>query len=233
MELGARSDAAAVEAGERLQQDELVRGLQRMSDQVIQVVPDCVGMSVAFLRAGVSFTLVSTDSRIAMLDGIQYVDGGPCVDTLDSPGAYESSPQDDSTDERRWQRFAQSCAASAIGSTLTLTVRSRGEVTGSVNLYAASTDAFHDRHEALADVFRVWAPGAVTNADLALSTRVDAGWPGLDPHELATIDRALDVLQQRTPVDRVVAGQRLRWAAIRAGVTPVELAAFLVEAYEC
>ena len=224
--------AAGHAADGLLQQDELVRGLQRMSDRVLEVVPDCIGMSVALLRAGVAYTLVATDAQIAVLDGIQYLEGGPCVDTLAPDTASESHPQDDPADARRWQLFAQSSVARDVRSTLTIPVLVDGELVGSVNLYAAGSHSFASLHETLTEIMESWAPDAVGHAHLSLSSRMDTERSPHRLQELETVDRALDVLQARQPVDRVLAAQRLRWAAVRAGLTEAELAAFLVEAHE-
>ena len=59
-------------------------------------------------------------------------------------------------------------------STVTLPVLAGGAVVGSINLYAASAEAFVGHHEAIARIFDAWAPGAVTNADLSFSTRAVA-----------------------------------------------------------
>ena len=215
-----------------LQQDELVRGLQQMSDQVLEVVPDCIGMSVALLRAGVAYTLVATDAQIAVLDGIQYLDGGPCVETLDPERATESHPQDDPADGRRWELFAQSSAARDVRSTLTVPVLVEDELAGSVNVYAAGPHSFDGCHQTLTEVVESWAPAAVGRAHLSLSTRIDTERSGSRLQELRVVDRALEILQARQPVDRVLAAQRLRWAAVRAGLSEAELAAFIVEAHE-
>ena len=50
------------------------------AEQVEEVVPNLVGLSVAALREGLTFTLAATQEHIALLDAVQYVFGGPCVD---------------------------------------------------------------------------------------------------------------------------------------------------------
>ncbi len=39
-------------------------------------VPDCVGISLASVQHGVTFTLVATSEEIAVLDAVQYLYGG-------------------------------------------------------------------------------------------------------------------------------------------------------------
>ena len=70
----------------------------------------------------------------------------------------------------------------------------RGEVVGSVNLYAASARAFEGLHDELATIFGAWAPGAVTNADLSFATRDTARSAPRTLQENAAVDRAAKLL---------------------------------------
>jgi GAF domain-containing protein len=117
------------------------------------------------------FTLVTTAKEIALLDAIQYLAEGPCVEAVtgDQVLAYE---QADLLGEQQWQLFAQATAAASVASTLSLpTLNETGRVVGSVNLYASMSPAFDGQHEAIAHIVDAWAPGAVTNADLSFATR--------------------------------------------------------------
>ena len=144
------------------------------ADRARQVAPDVVGVSIASRHLGVTFTLVATDEAIATLDAVQYVSSGPCVDAIDLGHGITTSPGG-LLDESRWHDFARAGAAAGVHSTLTLPiVAPGGDVVATVNLYGGSVDAFEGRHQQLADVFRAWAPGAVTNADLSFSTRAVA-----------------------------------------------------------
>ena len=60
------------------------------------------------------------------------------------------------------------------GSTLSLPILDDDQVVAGVNLYASTDDAFDGKHVEVARVCRAWAPGAVTNADLAFRTREEA-----------------------------------------------------------
>lgn len=57
--------------------------LQGLADRIQSTVPDCMGMSIAWTEQGVAFTLVSSDEEIAVLDGIQYLSGGPSVEAVE------------------------------------------------------------------------------------------------------------------------------------------------------
>jgi GAF domain-containing protein len=130
--------------------DDLLAGLTERARLVRSLVPDCVGLSLASVEHGVTFTLVATSDEIAVLDAVQYAFGGPCVDAAHTDEVLEYQRDGASLGERDWQDFARATAASGIGSTLSLPILEGERVIGTVNLYAASPDAFTDRHNALA-----------------------------------------------------------------------------------
>jgi GAF domain-containing protein len=208
----------------------LLAHLTRLADRGKEIVPDLVGVSIAPLDRGVTYTLVATAAEIAVLDAIQYAAGGPCVEAAHA----EQVMQFDQNvfDEDRWRLFAQATAARTVRSTLTLPVTSEGRVVGTVNLYAASRRAFDGHHEQLAEVFGAWAAGAVTNADLSFSTRKEAEVAPQVVREQLTIDRATGIVAADLGVDAEAAEARLRDAASRAGVSLAQLAAEIITARE-
>src|SRR6186997_2057953 len=56
-----------------LEDDGLLERLRSVSVRVQDVVPDCIGMSVAMLEDDLVLTLVATDAEIAVLDSMQYL----------------------------------------------------------------------------------------------------------------------------------------------------------------
>ena len=68
---------------------DVLRHLQGVADKVQAVVPDCVGLSIAWLDRDVAFTLVASDEEIALLDAVQYLAGGPCVEAGDAGGGTD------------------------------------------------------------------------------------------------------------------------------------------------
>src|SRR3954451_4441931 len=83
--------------------------LRMMAREAQRIVPECVGLSLADLRGGLTFTLVATDVDIATLDAVQYLDGGPCVDAVHQERIEQVTPVDMSA-EKRWSLFAQASA---------------------------------------------------------------------------------------------------------------------------
>lgn len=203
--------------------------LRLMSAQAQRIVPDLVGLSLADLEGGLSFTLVSTSPAIATLDAIQYLDGGPCVEAVHEERSTLINV--DPLAEDRWLLFARTSAVAGVASTLTLPVVEDRRVVGSVNLYASRPDAFRGRHDELANALGASALGAVTNADLSFSTRLESQRAAAAIEEQDTFNIALGIIAARQRVDMATAEERLRDAAARAGVPVIEAARALRDAF--
>jgi GAF domain-containing protein len=201
-------------------------------EQAQVFVPDLVGVSVARLQAGLTFTLVASDEDVTVLDAVQYVAGGPCVEGARSGKPQETRQGDDAAplDEEGWRMFSAASAARAVRSTLTMPILDEGGVAvGSVNLYGGSARAFVDVREQLAELFGAWAAGAVANADLSFATRLEAQAAPGRIRDQATLSEAVDVIGREQGVGRDLAEQRLRTAAALAGVDLVQLARQILE----
>jgi GAF domain-containing protein len=208
--------------------DDLLEELRAKSVQVQEIVPDCIGFSLASIEHGVTFTVAATDDELALLDAVQYLAGGPCVDAVKSEQVVTFTAQD-ALDEERWQHFALATAAASVASTLTLPILARDAVAGSVNLYAATRHAFTGLHEQVARVFDAWAPGAVTNADLGFTTRSTAARAPRLLAEDRDVQVAVGILAQAYDLDLGAAEAQLRDAARRAGTQVVRLAQTVIE----
>lgn len=206
---------------------DLLSHLQDVADRIQDVVADCIGLSITWVDEGVTFTLVASDTEIAVLDAVQYLSGGPCVEGVDrGTGLHWSNT--DPLDERRWQRFAQATAARAVRSTLTFPLVAQGLVVGSANLYAAADRSFEGHAERLASIVGASADDVVRNADLSFATRAIAESA---PDALCASDvhqQAVGVLAGWLGVDEIEAAERLDDAASRAGMASHALAAALV-----
>ena len=208
---------------------DLLADLRERARLVRSLAPDCVGLSVASVEHGVTFTLVATSAEVASLDAVQYAFGGPCVDAAHTDEVLEFNSDDDSLDERDWQDFAGATAARGVASTLSLPILDGDQVIGTVNLYAASPQAFTGRHNALAVIFNAWAPGAVTNADLSFSTRETARHAPQKLRDDSRVQMAVGLIASRAEVDVDDAHHLLIEAARRAGVKAVDLAEIIIE----
>jgi GAF domain-containing protein len=201
--------------------------LLRMSDDVQRVVPQCVGLSLNLLDEELTFTAVASEELAADLDAIQYLDGGPCVEAADTGEtvAYHSS---DVLDEERWAMFAKAGAAAGVASTLSLPIVRNGRVNASVNLYGSTPDAFDGRHEQVASVCGAWAPGAVTNADLAFRSRLEAAKTPQRVRDRRAIHQAVGLLTQAQHISAADAAERLSRAATRAGISEGQAARVVI-----
>lgn len=204
--------------------------LVRLAGRARDIAPDLVGVSVARMEEGLTFTVVASDRDIALLDAVQYVAGGPCVE-----GAAELETKEfevgDPLSEERWRLFAEASAAHPVRSTLTLPVLGEGRrVVGSVNLYAASGRAFEGLHEQLAEVFGAYAEGAVSNADLSFRSRDEARRAPQQVRDQVLVETALGILVVELEMDVDGARRRLETAAQQAGVSVVRLAREIVRA---
>ena len=195
--------------------------LLAMGREVVRIIPSCVGLSLALLHEGLTFTLVASDKDAALVDTAQYLDGGPCVDAADEGSLIEVP---DVLDERRWSMFAQATAAAGIRSSLSLPLREKGTVVGGINLYAAAPDAFVGRHHEVAEALGAWAEGAVADADLGFRTRQDAERAPSALADLRDIDLAIGLLAARWDLGIDRARARFERAARRAGVSLAEAA---------
>lgn len=206
----------------------LLDDLTRLASQAQEIVPDLVGVSIAGFDHGLTFTLVASAAEVAVLDAVQYLAGGPCVEGAHTDQVMEYEP--DVLGEDRWRLFAEATAARAVRSTLTLPVLSGGRVAGTVNLYAGSRRAFVGHHQELADVFGAWAAGAVRNADLSFTTRREAEKAPQRVGEQNLIDLAVGMVAAQLGVDVETAVAGLRAAASRGGVSLLQLAHDIVNA---
>ena len=207
--------------------------LTRSARLVENVVPSVVGLSVSLVREGLTFTMVSSSPQIAALDGVQYAVGGPCVDAVHDDATLAAG-QDDTglLSEDRWAAFARIGAAHGILSTLSMPVHTGGRVTGGVNVYASTPDAFEGHHEELAAIMGAWAPGAVRDADLGFSTRAAAREAPRQLEDKALLDQAAGVVMAERGVDEETARDVLARAAERAGAPQVEVARAVIRPLE-
>jgi GAF domain-containing protein len=192
--------------------------LMAMGRKAREIVPECVGLSLALLEDGLTFTLVATSSEIAALDAVQYLDGGPCVEAAHDQKTLDVD-HDDMEAENRWRLYAQATAAAGVASSLTLPVERGGRVVGSVNLYAATPHAFNGHHDELGIALGASALNAVANADLSFSTRLEAVEAPARLADQDDVDIALGIIAASQDIDIPTANERLRQAAARAGIT--------------
>jgi GAF domain-containing protein len=208
--------------------DETVaRTLWRISREVQRIVPEVVGVSLSLVTEELTFTMTASTGTVAELDGVQYLGGGPCEETLETgiPREYHAG---DPVDEERWQAFARATAAAGVASTLSMPILRNGVVIAGVNMYASTPEAFDGRHEELASACGAWAGGAVMNADLDFTTRFQAAETPERLRSETWVDQAVGVVMSRWGISMDEAEERLRRAAERAGISDFQMARAIV-----
>jgi transcriptional regulator with GAF, ATPase, and Fis domain len=204
----------------------LETSITTMGRRVREISPQCFALSLGLLEEGLTFTLVSESREAAMLDAIQYVDGGPCVDATVSDEAAQATHLP--TDEDLWQLFSKAQSVAGVASTLSLPIMRGDQVVCGVNLYASETDAFDGHHDELADACGAWAEGVVTNADLTFTSRLRAAAAPTRLRDNQFFDAATGYVAAHQDIGTEAAAAKIRDAAVRAGVSPADVARFLV-----
>ncbi len=210
--------------------DDLVNQLARAAERAQVIAPGLAGMSMALRSHDVTFTLVASDDEIATLDAMQYLGTGPCVEALEH-GQGLATTEGGLLSEERWQQLASVGAAMGIRSTITFPITFDGDVVGTLNLYGHAEDTFVGKHQELADALNAWAPGAVTNADLAFTTLEAARRAPEQLRRDAVVDTATGFLAAELDVDVDQARRRLDDAATRAGISVSALAQAMMRLY--
>ncbi len=205
---------------------DLVGVLEGSASRVVEVIPDCVAVSIAYLEADMTFTLVATSDRLRALDAAQYLEGGPCQVAALQGREVEL---DDVLDEDRWQLFAQATAAYGVRSSLSLPLRKDGRLYGSINFYGRTTHCFIGRERELAAMFGTAVEEAVANADLSMSSVGRARRAGDRLHDQDTVNKAVGVLAARERISVEKAQERLREAADRADMSLAAVAELILD----
>jgi GAF domain-containing protein len=200
-----------------------------MGRRVREIVPECVALSLCYAGPDYTFTLIADNREAAMIDALQYIDSGPCQETMhtgDITAAHSPLA------EERWQLVARGWSTAGVASSLSMPVLHEGGLVGGVNLYASTPTAFDGHHQELADVCGAWAGGAVTNADLDFTSRIRAAATPARMREKAAVDVASGLVAEYLGTDVATAVERITNGAQRAGVDPADLARFILDTHE-
>lgn len=206
----------------RLGDESVALTVLRISREAERIVPELVGLSVS-VNGNLTFTMTATNLPVAQLDGVQYLEGGPCEDTLVT-GERNTYRHGDPVDEDRWRLFARATAAAGVASTLSLPILGDGNVVAGINMYSSTPEAFDGHHEELAEACGAWVGGAITNADMGFTTRFRAA----ETPELLRIEhlvnQAIGALIVEQGISEEEASQKLRISAQRAGISDAQMA---------
>ena len=152
----------------RFQDEDLTARFGAMANRVGVLAPECLGLTLSFMREGLAFTWIATGLDVASLDAVQYLSNGPCVESMDQ-GTIVATTRSDPLDEGNWLLFSRAENTAGVESTLSVPLMEDHVVVGGVNFYGSTPTAFDGLHSELATECGGWSGGAVTNADLSLS----------------------------------------------------------------
>lgn len=196
------------------------------SQQVSATLPECVGLTIALIgELGLTFTFIATPDDVRLIDGAQYLDGGPCEDAAFLGVRVDSELMS----EHHWHLAALAASRTGVRSSLSLPIRTRGGAFGSVNFYGASTDCFTGRAEDLAVLFGAAAEEAVLNGDLSMSGLERARRSTSRIVDENAVEAATAFLADSASVTADEARRRLLDSAARAGVPASSLAKLLLD----
>ncbi|KQU70881.1 GAF and ANTAR domain-containing protein [Phycicoccus sp. Root101] len=212
----------------RFRADDLTARFTATANRVALIAPDCMGMTLSYVKEGHAFTWAASSLDVAALDALQYLDDGPCLQAMDT-GDIVAAASNDPLDEETWRLFSRAENSAGVESTLSIPLFADGRVTGGVNFYGRTPAAFDGLHEQLAAEWGGWAQGAVTNADLSLTGVRRAKETPQKLLDGYVTDQAIGMLMAVHHVPSEAAAQRLSDAAHRAGIHEVELARLLVK----
>lgn len=204
--------------------------LKRLGRRALAEVPECVGLSLTLVEDGITLTLVSSSLDVAQMDAMQYLDGGPCVEAV-GDGLTVETHDLDLLDEDRWSLFSRSSAAAGVRSTLSLSISDGRSIVGGINLYAGVPNAFEGHVDALASTFHADALSAVTDADLAFSTRLSAAAAPEILAARADVQVAVGMIAAQRGLDLDGAESQLIEAAAQAGIPLQQVARAVIAAH--
>jgi transcriptional regulator with GAF, ATPase, and Fis domain len=192
-------------------------------ESAVAMVPECVGVSLTLLWAGVPFTVAASSTEIAALDGVQYADQGPCVDAASAGTALGI---EDMVTEAHWQLFSRASAAAGVHSSLSLPLVAAGRTIGAVNLYGGTPHAFDGKSPALGRLVSERADLGVANTDLSFLNREITEQP--PPVIVVEVEQAIGVLMFKRNWPADISRERLRQAASQAECSVEALARALL-----
>jgi hypothetical protein len=193
-----------------------------LAEQVRELVPETVGVSLSLVEPGVTFTLAAPGRP----------PGPPEAGRRPGDGPGAGPQPTDPLDEERWSSLARSGAHDGVLSSLSVPVHQDELVVGGLDVYAATADAFAGRAGRVAALVRAPAEEVVLDADLAFASRGAAEETARTLADRALVDVAAGLLAQREGVPVEEAVRRLEQAAAQAGLPVAHLAQLLVRRWE-
>jgi GAF domain-containing protein len=146
----------------RLSETDVSGVLARVADLAKRTISAAAEVSVTLVAGDDAHTVTSTGDLALVLDEFQYeYERGPCLDASASAATFTVV---DTDAEDRWPEFAKRAREAGVRSTLAVGLPVQEAVTGALNLYAITPDAFDDETIAVAQTFAGYAAVALANS---------------------------------------------------------------------
>jgi GAF domain-containing protein len=129
-----------------------------------RTIPGASEVSVTLVRGKGAHTAAFTGDLALSLDESQYESGyGPC---LDASAAAATMSVPEMASDTRWPRWAARAREMGVNSSLSIGLPVQDTVTGALNIYATTPEAFDDDAIVLGQTFAGYAAVALANAHL-------------------------------------------------------------------
>jgi GAF domain-containing protein len=136
--------------------------LQTIAELAKVTVPGADEVSVTLVRGTGAVTAAFTADSALALDEAQYKEGtGPC---LEAAATLQTLATAHTSDESRWPAWAKRAHDAGFHSALAVGLPVQDGVTGAINVYSTTPDAFDDDAIELTRTFAAYAVVALANA---------------------------------------------------------------------
>ncbi|MEV6489372.1 GAF and ANTAR domain-containing protein [Actinoplanes sp. NPDC051633] len=166
--------------------------LDKIAQLAKRTIPGADEVSVTLLHGNDPQTAAFTGELALALDEKQYERGyGPC---LEAAGTNSSLIVPDTSSEQRWPGWARSAAKAGARSSLSVGLPVHEHVTGALNIYATTPNAFDDDAVTIAQTLAGFAAVGLANAHLYETQATLAGHMQKAMESRAVIEQAKGII---------------------------------------
>ncbi len=166
--------------------------LDKIARLAKRTIPGASEVSVTLLHGDKPHTAAFTGELALALDEKQYERGyGPCLAAAKSTSSVIVP---DTGSEQRWPGWAHTAAQAGARSSLSIGLPVHEQVTGALNIYATTRDAFDDDSIAIAQTFAGFAAVGLANAHLYQTQATLAGHMQKAMENRAVIEQAKGII---------------------------------------
>ena len=164
--------------------EDITAFLDHLATLAVTVLPADTSCGITLRRDHSAMTVASSDTRASQVDEIQYGhDQGPCLHSMRTGHVVVV---DDLAADGRWGAYRMPALGHGVRSSLSLPLRTNGDVIGALNIYAGTPHAFGPQEQRAACRFADEASRA-----LALAVRIADRTDMSDHLQTALVSRAV------------------------------------------